>query len=212
MERQNKMTVRLVLSGILIALATLLSMVKIFKGPFGGSITLFSMAPIFVLGYRYKWKWGILCGVVYGILRIAAGQLTGSSAFAFLNIWEVMTVAALDYLVAYTVIGFSGIFKDKIKNHTVSLLSGSFFAWLLCFVSRIISGCIVYGSYADWFFKDEFVNGFSTYILNNFPVNAITLIYSVIYNGSYMVPDMVIALIALVVIMQIKPLRKEICQ
>ena len=61
----NQKTLRLVTSGVLIALGTVLSMIKVFDLPYGGSITLFSMVPLMVLGYMYGIRWGLLCGFVF---------------------------------------------------------------------------------------------------------------------------------------------------
>lgn len=54
-------------SAVMIALATVLSMLKI-EWPFGGSITVCSMLPILIIGYRYKPLWGCFTGVVYGLI------------------------------------------------------------------------------------------------------------------------------------------------
>lgn len=47
-------------SAIMIALATVLSMIKFANLPFGGSVTLCSMLPLVLIAYRYKWKWEYL--------------------------------------------------------------------------------------------------------------------------------------------------------
>ena len=81
MTNVSKKTLRLVTSGVLIGLATVLSVIKVFALPFGGSVTLFSMVPILVLGYMYGVKWGLLSGGVYGLLQMILGA-TMSQAFA----------------------------------------------------------------------------------------------------------------------------------
>ena len=80
----NNKTIRLVTSSILIALASVLSFIVVFKLPYGGSITLLSMLPIMALGYMYGAKWGMLCGIVYGVVQALLGAAT-SSAFAGLS-------------------------------------------------------------------------------------------------------------------------------
>lgn len=72
---KNTKTRALVESAILIALATILSLIKLVDLPYGGSITIASMFPIVILSYRFGLRWGCAAGLVYGIIQ----QLTGLS-------------------------------------------------------------------------------------------------------------------------------------
>lgn len=201
---------KVVVSGVLIALATVLSLVVIFKLPYGGSITLLSMLPVMILGYMYGIKWGILCGLVYGIVQAMLGA-SMSSAFAGLTGFNVVLMAILDYLVAFAVLGTAGMFKGKIKNDTVAFSLGAAAAGLLRLLAHFTSGFILWGPYAEWFFGAENMNNeFGNYILSNFSGTSLAMLYSAIYNGSYMIPEIIITVIGIVVIMNVKPLRKEI--
>ena len=106
---KNNKVQRTVISGVFIALASVLSMVIVYKLPYGGSITLMSMLPIMVLGYMYGIKYGILCGAVYGIVQTLLGA-TMSSAFAGLTGFSLLLMALLDYLLAFMSLGTAGIF------------------------------------------------------------------------------------------------------
>ena len=66
----------------MIALATVLSYVKVFEAPMGGSITAFSQVPIIIIGYRLGLKWGLFTGVVHGILQML---LQGLGNFAYVQ-------------------------------------------------------------------------------------------------------------------------------
>ncbi len=207
-----KYTLRLVTSGIFIALATVLSLIVIFKLPYGGSITLLSMLPIMVLGYMYGIKWGLLCGTVYGVVQALLGA-SMSSAFAGLSGFYVFLMALIDYLIAFAVLGTSGMFKGRIKNHTIAFVGGSIVAGLLRLLAHFSSGVILWGSYAEWFFgADNMNNAFGNTILNNFSGIGLAIIYSIVYNGSYMIPEIIITVIGIIIIMKIKPLRKQIVQ
>ena len=103
----KKTTRRLCESGIFIALATVLSILKIFEFSFGGSITVLSMLPIVLLSYRHGVKWGLICGFSYSIIQMLLGVntisvfvLPGESQMVW---WRVVLMCLLDYVLAYTV-------------------------------------------------------------------------------------------------------------
>lgn len=116
----NQKTLRLVTSGVLIALGTVLSMIKVFDLPYGGSITLFSMVPLMVLGYMYGIRWGLLCGFVFGVLQGVLGATT-SQAFAGVTGFNVVLMAFLDFIAAFMVLGLAGMFRKAIKNQRLPL-------------------------------------------------------------------------------------------
>ncbi len=205
----NKNTQKLALSGIMIALATILSFITIYRLPYGGSITLFSMLPILLVGYIYGTKWGLLTGIVYGIIQGLLGAVT-SSAFAGLDVLSVVLVCALDYLAAFGVLGFAGIFKKKIKSTSVSFGIGVFICTLMRYIIHIISGYIVYGSYAEWFFTQDTVS-FGQSILDTYSGKVLALVYSLIYNATYMVPEIILSVVVGVILVNI-PQIKKICK
>lgn len=209
MKNVSKKTLRLVTSGVLIGLATVLSMIKVFSWPFGGSVTLFSMVPILVLGYMYGVKWGLLCGGVYGVLQMILGA-TMSQAFAGLSGWAILVMALLDYIVAYVVVGLCGMFKGKLKNHTVAFSLGAVVAILIRLFCHFLSGWIFWGSYAEWFFSEAFVNSFSSFVMSNFSGQALAALYSLVYNSLYMIPELIISVVGIIALMAVKPLRERI--
>lgn len=208
MKNVSNKTLRLVTSGVFIGLASVLSMIKVYALPFGGSVTLFSMLPILVLGYMYGVKWGLLCGGVYGVLQMILGA-TMSQAFAGLQGFTIPVMALLDYIVAYVVVGFSGMFKNKLKNHTVAFSLGATVAILLRLVCHFLSGWILWGSYASGYFE-EMNNSFGSFMLSNFDGQMLAALYSLVYNASYMLPELVMSIIGIVAIMAIKPLNERI--
>uniref|UniRef100_UPI00398A3D32 energy-coupled thiamine transporter ThiT n=1 Tax=Caproicibacter sp. TaxID=2814884 RepID=UPI00398A3D32 len=66
----NPMVLRLVESAIMLGLATVLSLIKLYQMPLGGSVTLCSMLPILLIGYKYGVKWGLLTGFTYGVIQL----------------------------------------------------------------------------------------------------------------------------------------------
>lgn len=97
----------LVCCGMCIALAYVLSFVKVIPLPFGGSATLCSMFFIVIVGYWYGLRTGLLVAFVYGMLQFLQGPY-------ILSPFQVMC----DYLLAFTCLGLGGLFKNK-KNGLV---------------------------------------------------------------------------------------------
>jgi thiamine transporter len=199
-------TQRLTVSGIMIALGTVLSFITIFRLPYGGSITLFSMVPILLLGYLFGIKWGIACGAVFGVIQGLLGA-TMSAAFVGQTVGTVLAVMMIDYIIAFTVLGLAGTFKHKIKKTTVAFPMGCVLAIFLRFCAHFVSGVLIWGSYAQSTLEGIDAS-WSTTILSNFTGTGLAAMYSLVYNASYMLPEMVISLIAAVIIISVKPVRR----
>ncbi len=213
----NSKTKKMVTTGVLIALGTILSMIKVFELPYGGSITLFGMVPVLILGYKYGVKWGAVSGLIYSVLQAVLGA-TASQAFAGMydpenaakSVLNIVLMALLDYLVAFTVLGLSGMFKGKIKNDVGAITAGSVVAVLLRLVAHLLSGWILWGSYAEWFFTDVMNNSFGQSILHNLSGQSLAFVYSLVYNSSYMIPELAVTVVGILALMAVKPLRKLI--
>lgn len=186
-------TKALVESGLLLALATILSLIKIFDLPYGGSITLASMLPIVIIAYRRGLKWGLGAAGVYSVLQMLTGMQTVSAFFMPGDSqevwWRALLIVFLDYIVAFTVIGFAAIFRKK-ASPSEALCLGAVFGLSLRFLTHIVSGAIFFGSYAEWFFSK--FGDFGASILESYSGAALALIYSVIYNATYMIPEIII--------------------
>ncbi|MFI3171350.1 MAG: energy-coupled thiamine transporter ThiT [Eubacteriales bacterium] len=126
-------TKKLVFSAMAIALATATSYLKIMEMPMGGSVTLFSMMFIVLIGYWFGPKYGIITGVAYGLLQFVIDPY-------ILSIPQVL----IDYPLAFGALGLSGFFHNKkfglYIGYVVSVLGRYFFAFL--------SGYIFFGMYA----------------------------------------------------------------
>ena len=219
----------LTITGVLLALGLILSFIKIFEWPFGGSITLASMVPVIILGYKYGPRWGVFAAFMFSILQAVLGTTT-TQAFAGMydpsnvngSIGKIVLMAALDYIVAFTVLGFSGLFRDKINNDTVAITLGAVFVMILRYAAHFVSGFLLWGDYAKEFFvglTDTFTEGskmdaFATTITNSVighhEGQYLAEIYSFVYNGFYMIPEIIITVIVLVVLMSIPPINRSI--
>ena len=153
---------------IMVALAQILSFIKLFPNlPNGGSIT-FAMFPICLYAVRWGLGRGLLSGLVFGLL-----QLIFDGAYAWG--WQSML---LDYLVAFTPLGLSGIFKGK----RWGIFPGIAVGCIGRFIVHYISGVTVYRIYAP-----TEVPGIGVF--------DDAQLYSLVYNGAYMLPNMLLALV-----------------
>ncbi len=122
----------LVVCAAAIALAYVASYIKLFSLPFGGSVTLFSMLFIVLVGYWYGPRVGLLVGFVYGLLQFFQEPY-------MLNLLQV----GCDYLFAFSALGASGFFKHK-KN---GLIKGYVFAIFLRGAFHSLGGYLFWMSY-----------------------------------------------------------------
>ena len=203
-------TRRLCESGIFIALATVLSILKLFEFSFGGSITVLSMLPIVILSYRYGVKWGLICGFSYSIIQMLLGVntisvfvLPGESRMVW---WRVILMCLFDYVLAYTSLGLGGIFAKKTPKK--ALVLGVIFSLGICYLFHVISGAVFFGTYADWFFGEVMTGKVGSYILKTFTGIPLYFLYSFIYNGCYMIPEIILTVFGALAVSTIPAIKK----
>lgn len=207
----------LVESAVMIALAAVLEIVAkmiIPEMPFGGQVTIVSMLPVVLVGWKYGIGKGIVTGFIYSLVQMALGVKTISALIMpaseeYLgNIGNVVLMFIFDYIVAYTVLGLGAIYKRKIKDNCLSLTLGTLTVLTLRYISHIISGYILYGAWAEWFFTQDGFYSWGETIMNKFSGNMLSLVYSIIYNGFYMIPEIIITTIVATVIGKIPQITK----
>ena len=183
-------TRRLTDTAILIALGTVLSLFKI-DLPFGGGVTICSMLPLVIISFRYGWKWGGLAGFVYSVIQLMLGldnvQYASSAVMA-------AGIVLLDYILPYTVIGFASLFGGKPTNTRKALVLGIVVSFVLRLVCHIVTGAWIWG---EWM-PEEFMNMAMTS----------PWIYSILYNGWYMLAEIVLTVIVAMAIYN--PLKRFI--
>ncbi len=193
-------TKKLVTTAMLIAIATILSVIKVFELPFGGTITPASMMPVILIGFIYGTKWGLFSAFVYSILQLFTGFGTVMAFFlpgdSRMALGAAITVCILDYFVAFTVLGLSGLFKKQ--KSTKGIILATVVTCVLRYIVHTVSGAIFFGTWAQWFFADStglsqigFLKGFCTWVMQNVSGNMLSILYSVVYNFAYMLPETV---------------------
>ena len=147
-------------------------------GGFGGSIDLV-MIPLIIAAYRWGLGWGLGTGLVFCTLKFF---FAGGSAVN----WQSML---LDYSVAYMFVGFAGLLMRREGKLWLAALIGC----VGRFVIHFISGITIYAMYMEDIFGLPMTN---------------TWVYSLLYNGSYMLPNTILAVVLCLILE--KPLRKQL--
>ena len=202
-------TKRITESAMLLAIAIVLELLAkllIPELPYGGQITAASMLPIVLISYRHGLKWGFLTSFAYAVLEMLIGFKTVSAAFLpgyfgdGAMILSAILMCLLDYVVAFTVLGIGGIFRNTIAKPGVSLMCGSLVALGLRYLSHILSGYILFSGWAEWFFTQDGFPAWGGWLVENLNPTLLSILYSVVYNGMFMLPEiMITAVVALLI-------------
>lgn len=180
---KNSKVRKLTESAVMAALSIVLSFIKLADMPYGGSVTVAAMAPIVFIAYRNGPLWGLGAGFVCSVVQL----LSGTNAFSYAtSAAAVIAIALLDYFVAFTVFGLGGLFR-KMKNQTAGMLLGAFLCSLLRYLCHVISGCTVWAGVSI--------------------PSADGLLYSLIYNSAYMIPETVVLLLAVLYLSRVIDFR-----
>ena len=147
----------LVEASLLVAVGFVLSYITLPKLQSGGSVTALSMLPILLIGLRHGLKWGLGGGFVYACLQMLQQFYPPPSG----TLEAYIAVVFLDYLIAFSVLGLSGLFAKK----RYGLLFAAPLCLTLRFLSHFLSGIVIWSVYAG---------------------DQSAWIYSLVYNGSYM--------------------------
>lgn len=170
-RKQSKIYV-LAECAILVALGTVLSLLKLVDLPYGGSVTVASMLPLLIISYRHGMVWGLGCGLVYGAIQ----QLLGLNTLSYFSTFgSILAVILLDYVVAFAVVGLGGMFRKAVRNESVALAGGALVTGLLRYLCHVISGATVWAGIS-------------------IPTKA-AIGYSLIYNATYMIPETLVLML-----------------
>jgi len=137
MERTTHSSIKILVEGaMMIALATILSFIKVMEMPYGGSVTAASMVPILVFAYRWGGVRGIFVGAVYGIIQFLIDPYAAHPISVL-----------LDYPIAFGALGVMGFFAKR-GDSMMKCFVGVVVAIALRFVAHFLSGVIFFAMYA----------------------------------------------------------------
>ena len=172
-------------AALCVALGFALSYVRFFKMPMGGSITFASLLPLMLYSYMFGCRKGVIAGLVYGVLQ------------AVQDPWIIHPAQfALDYAVAFAGIGLAGCFKSmNVLNGKPRLqfTLGAIVAGFFRFISAYYSGVFAFGAYGASY-AEQF----------GIPALANEYFYSFVYQCMYVIPDLLIVIIAGVILLSSK--------
>jgi len=153
-----------------------------FSLPQGGSITL-SMLPIVLMAFRWGFAGGMLTGFTSGLLQL----ITGGYVFTPIQ-------AGLDYFVAYTVVGVAAVTGGWLARSSArgsksgmiaAIVVGTAIGGLLRYIIHFFGGIVFFGNYA--------------------PAGQPVWLYSLIYNGTYMIPATILSSFIVVLLITSSP-------
>ena len=186
MKSQSHRSIRMLCEGaLMVVLAQVLGYLKLWQMPWGGTICLV-MLPIFLFSCRWGLGAGIMSGLVLGILQFV---FDGGIALGWQSIIG-------DYLLAFTVLGLGGIFRNRIQNRGAALACGSLAALGARYLCHIASGYILFSGYAEWYFTQEGFPAWGATLVQTLSPTLLGIVYSIVYNGMYMVPEMILTFLA----------------
>ena len=198
MAKKNSPLLKLTECSVMLALSIALSFIKIWKMPMGGSVTLLSMLPIMLVSVKYGFKGGVPVAFLYAMFQLLMGVASGD-VFVYCTTGAMVVICVLfDYLLPFTVLGCAAMFRkpaDKLreKNRVAAdalLLSGFVIVVVFRFLCHYVTGFSIWGQWA--------------------PEGQSKFIYSLIYNGQYMLPECIFTTIGAAVMIGVPVIRKQL--
>lgn len=168
----------------MIALATVLSIFAVYKLPNGGSVTFASMAPIVVIALMYDFGWAMLTAFAYSMVQMLLGFYPPPTQ----DFLSFALVILLDYVIAFSVLGLAGVIAHRFKNRVAGAAAATCAVILLRLCCHFLSGILIWAPYA--------------------PEDMPVWLYSIGYNSSYMIPEMIVSAIAVSLVVRFVNLDK----
>ena len=180
MTKTYSKTRTLVECALMIALGTVLANIKIYELPNGGSVTLFSMVPFILVSFRHGAKWGLFTGFVNSLLQMLLGFYAPPAP----GLLPLVGMILLDYVLAFTLLGLACVFAKPFKNRLLGVAVGTAIVCLIRFLCSFLSGVLIWGNLNE---------GLPEWV------------YSLTYNGSYMLPETILSVVAVVLLHKAAP-------
>ena len=182
---RNPKTQILTEGAIMVALSTVLSMITVVRFPWGGGITLLSMLPVCLFSVRRGLRAGLGVSAVYSALQLFLGITVSGLLGWGLSPVLLIGCMVLDYLLAFFVLGFSGMFRHKGVPGAIGGITLCILVRMLC---HVCSGALIFHS-AGLIWGFDIANPW---------------LYSLVYNAAYMLPELALTAAAAFVLLRLK--------
>ena len=186
---KNKKVQFLAEAAIMLALAIVLSFVKIWNMPMGGSVTLLSMLPIMLFSIKNGVFKGVGTAFVFSLFQLVQALIEGN-VFPYCQTISIVVLCVLfDYIVPFTALGLCSLSKgiETAKYRNLGLYAGIAGVCIIRFLCHFLTGIVIWGQWAEGMSKE---------------------LYSLLYNGQYMLPEMILTIIASAILLNAKAIRK----
>lgn len=188
----NNKTKKLVTAAVLTALAVALSFLKLFEMPLGGSVTLGSMLPVMLVSIALGVKWGLFSGAVFAAFQLV-GALISGNVFPYCETGSALVICILfDYIFPFAALGLAGMLRHVSlgKFRRAGAYTGIVLVTLFRFICHFVTGVVIWGQWAP--------DGMGKYL------------YSLLYNGGYMLPELCITVLLAVLVLETPAVRRLI--
>lgn len=166
---------------VLLALSTALSFVIIYPAPYGGSVTLLSMLPLLIVGIRHGFRWGMGTAFLYSLVQICQALGTGN-VFSYCYTPAAVVICVLfDYILPFSALGLTSLARKgdgKVSRVFFLILCAVLITFR--FICHYVTGVVIWGQFTP--------DGMGKYL------------YSLVYNGAYMLPELILTVTGATVI------------
>ncbi|MBQ8523781.1 MAG: energy-coupled thiamine transporter ThiT [Clostridia bacterium] len=178
---KRKRIITLCECSVLLAMSAALSFVIIYPAPMGGSVTLLSMLPLLLIGYKHGIRWGLVSAFLYSLIQLCQAIGAGNVFIYCYTPAAVVICVLFDYILPFTALGLTSLGRLIKKNDsTLPFLIMCALLIIFRFLCHYITGVVIWDQLAP--------DGMGKYL------------YSLLYNGGYMLPELVLTLAAAAVI------------
>jgi thiamine transporter len=176
----------LVECALMAALSAALSMIPGFSMPYGGTVSWFSTLPVILASLRHGARWGVPTALAYSLTQLLLG-MSNVVAVPAKTAGAMALCALLDYVAAYTAIGFTGAVARAIKSGgALAAAVGVAATGAVRLGCSVMSGVLVWGEFT--------------------PEDMKALPYSLIYNAAWCIPDVAIVMIGVLLLSRVRQL------
>ncbi|MGI5978102.1 MAG: energy-coupled thiamine transporter ThiT [Oscillospiraceae bacterium] len=166
---------------MMVALASVLTQVKLFQMPQGGSVTLCSMLPVILVSFRNGPKWGVMTGLVLSAIQMITGWYAPPAGTVLAYVGMIL----LDYVLAFSLLGTAAAYAKPFRNRYAGIAVGTVVVCAIRFLCSFFSGFLIWGSLA--------------------PSGKGAVAYSFGYQASYMVPETILTVSAALALYRFAP-------